>query len=485
MTKIDVIISSQSLSNSPQLVKLLDTEERIKNIFYYKPQTDQSYSEKYKYLDIHSIFNSHDLENAIESTDSEYLLFILSDARIELFENTISRLLYIAAQTGSPFIYSDYHEVKDGKQEKHPVIDYQPGSIRDDFDFGKVILIKNAVLKNYNTLEKFEYAAFYELRLKLSESYELVHIPENLYSIERVDKRKSGEKQFDYVDPKNRNVQIEMERAVTSHLKRINAHINPGIEIKSFTENDFKVKASVIIPVKNRIKTIGNAIDSALKQKTEFDFNILVVDNHSTDGTTELLSKYSKKNPNVVHLIPDSKNLNIGGCWNYAIYHEMCGTFAVQLDSDDLYQDESTLAQIIDKFYEEKCAMVIGSYTMTNFNLETIPPGVIDHNEWTYENGMNNALRINGLGAPRAFYTPVIKEIGFPNTSYGEDYAVALAISRNYKIGRIYNSIYSCRRWEGNTDSDLSVESVNENNFYKDKLRTFEISARQKLNKNE
>lgn len=482
MPKIDIIISTDSLLQSTCLTEPAAGLNNIETIFYYQSGNDQIATEKIKSININSFHTTKGLKEISNTSSAEYILFVLTDTKIDLFNDTLERLLYVANQTSSPFIYSDYIEIKNGKYKKHPVLDYQQGSIRDDFDFGKLILVKReAVIENLPKRD-YKFAGFYDLRLRIAEKNNIVHIPEYLYSTEELDRRKSGEKQFDYVDPKNRAIQIEMEAAATNYLKRIDAHITPGKKLNSFDEENLPVKASVIIPVKNRVKTIGDAIDSALIQKTDFDFNIIVVDNYSSDGTTELLQEYASKNSNIIHLIPGSKNLNIGGCWNYAVKHEMCGMFAAQLDSDDLYSGESTLQQIVDKFYEEKCAMVIGSYTMTDFSLEPIPPGLIDHSEWTDENGMNNALRINGLGAPRAFYTPIVRDIGFPNTSYGEDYAVALAISRNYKIGRIYNSIYNCRRWAGNTDSDLSIEMINQNNFYKDKLRTFEILARQKMN---
>lgn len=480
MSKIDIIISTTALNQSPNFISLYEKNENVNKIYFYPP--NENTNDEYEALNISSMHSITDLVHISQTCDSDYILLVLSKSKIKFVDGAIERLIYIAEQTDSPFLYSNYIEIENSKHKTHPVNDYQLGSIRDDFDFGKVLLIKNEVFKDNLPENDYSYAAFYDLRLRISEKHGLIHIPEYLYTTEELDVRKSGEKQFDYVDPKNREVQIEMEQAATSHLKRINAYISPGKNLDLFEESNFSVKASIIIPVKNRVKTIANAIDSALKQATDFDFNIIVVDNHSTDGTTELLKKYSSNNKNIVHLIPEAKNLNIGGCWNYAVNHEKCGTFAVQLDSDDVYSSANTLSQIIDKFYEEKCAMVIGSYTMTNFDMQTLPPGLIDHSEWTDKNGMNNAIRINGLGAPRAFYTPLIRKIGFPNTSYGEDYAVALAISREYKIGRIYNSLYNCRRWEGNTDSDLSIEKVNENNFYKDKLRSFEVVARQRLN---
>jgi len=481
MQKADVLISSNSHSKSIETVNYLSVHKLINSIYVYG-DTVLSKENSLSSLEIKNLFNTRDLKLAAEYSQSKYLLLIFSNERVVFFDNSIERLVQVAEDTNSVFVYSDYVEIKNGVSIDHPLIDYQMGSIRDDFDFGKIILIRSEILKESISKNNFLNAAFYDARLRISEKHELLHIPEFLYSYEEIDLRKSGEKQFDYVDPKNREVQKEMESVATEHLKRINAFIRPGKEIEAFNKNNFSFAASVIIPVKNRVKTISDAIDSAIIQKTRYDFNIIIVDNHSTDGTTELIEGYSSKHDGIIHLIPKSKTLNIGGCWNLAIQNEKCGMFAIQLDSDDIYYSEDTIEKIVDKFFSEKCAMVIGSYTMTDFNLNELPPGLIDHKEWTAENGMNNALRINGLGAPRAFYTPVVREIGFPNTSYGEDYAVSLAISRKYKISRIYESIYSCRRWEGNTDSDLSIDKINRNNYYKDKIRSLEIAARIKMN---
>ncbi|MGD8782758.1 MAG: glycosyltransferase family 2 protein [Ignavibacteria bacterium] len=430
-----------------------------------------------------SIYSAAFFKKLINQIDSGFLFLIL-DENIEFGQNCIKRFLDIAKDTNSGIVYSDYL-VRDGSSmTKHPVIDYQPGSIRDDFDFGKLLLFNAGNLKKaIEQLDnEFSFAALYDIRLKISRSKLITHIPEFLYTVLKSDKKKSGQKIFDYVDPKNRAVQIEMETAATDHLKKINAYLTSDFDPVKFEEESFPVEASVIIPVKNRVKTIKDAVTSALNQKTVFDFNVIVVDNFSNDGTTELLKELTVKFDNLVHLSPGRNDLLIGGCWNEAVNSEYCGKFAVQLDSDDMYFDENTLSKIINKFYEENCAMVIGAYKMTNFDLQEIPPGIVDHKEWTFENGKNNALRINGLGAPRAFYTPVLRDIQLPNTSYGEDYAVSLKICRDYKIARIYEPVYVCRRWEGNTDSNLSVEQTNKNNFYKDKIRTIEIIARQKKN---
>ncbi len=372
-----------------------------------------------------------------------------------------------------------------GQRVSHPVIEYQAGSIRDDFNFGSVLLFDRKALRRAAVAGKrqnYQYAGLYALRLAISRAQPVTRIGEPLYGKAEQDARKSDQKQFDYVDPKNRAVQIEMEAAATEHLKQIGAWLRPRFKTPDLDEVAFEREASVIIPVRNRVKTVGDAVSSVLKQQTAFPFNLIVVDNHSTDGTTELLRTFVRKDSRVMHVVPERTDLLIGGCWNAGIEHPACGRFAVQLDSDDLYKDETTLQEIVDAFRREGCAMVIGSYQMTNFKLEEIPPGVIDHREWTPENGRNNALRINGLGAPRAFYTPILRRIRFPNVSYGEDYAAVLAVSREYQIGRIYEPIYLCRRWEGNSDAGIDIAKQNAFNTYKDKLRTFEILARQRLN---
>jgi hypothetical protein len=362
--------------------------------------------------------------------------------------------------------------------EAHPRIDYQVGSIRDNFDFGPLIAVSTAAARKVWEDEHCRWAGLYDLRLRLSAAYPIVHVHESLYADAVTDVRPSGEKQFDYVDPRNRDYQIEMEQAATAHLKRIGAWLEPNFRQVPQSGDSFPVEASVIIPVRNRERTILDAVHSVLKQITNFPFNVLVVDNHSTDRTTEILRGFS--DPRLVHVIPERTDLAIGGCWNEAVQSSMCGRFAVQLDSDDLYSSEHSLARIVEELKRGPYAMVIGSYTMVNFQLETIPPGLIDHREWTPENGHNNALRINGLGAPRAFNTSVLRNIGFPNVSYGEDYAVGLRISREYQIGRIYDSLYLCRRWEGNSDSALPIETLNRYDSYKDGLRTDEILARRR-----
>ena len=430
------------------------------------------------------VFKSETIRRIAAESNADYVLVYTKTTTLELGYMALERLLQIAQDTNAGLVYADHYQVKGGELVKAPVIDYQKGSLRDDFDFGSVLFFDAAALKEsvQRMTETYQHAGLYDLRLKLSQRYALVHANEYLYSEVEEDNRKSGEKQFDYVDPRNRDRQIEMEKACTQHLKEIGGYLEPHFEDIDFNQGEFEVEASVIIPVRNREATIGAAIESVLKQQTKFKFNLIVIDNHSTDGTTEAIDAF-KADGRVIHLVPERNDLGIGGCWNYGVNSTHCGKFAVQLDSDDLYKDEHTLQTIVDAFYEQKCAMVIGSYMMTDFDLNELPPGVIDHKEWTPDNGRNNALRINGLGAPRAFYTPVLRSIGLPNTSYGEDYAMGLNISRHYQIGRIYDVLYLCRRWGGNSDAALSIEKVNANNLYKDRIRTWELEARIALNK--
>ena len=390
----------------------------------------------------------------------------------------LDRLIAIAEDTKADMLYADHYEVVDGQRKKHPVIDCQKGALRDDFDFGSVLVFRSTSFrKAVRAMEEdYEWGALYDLRLRMKK---IVHVNEYLYTEIETDTRKSGEKQFDYVDPKNRAVQIEMEQICTAHLKRIGAYLEPKFTNVEFV-GDFPVTASVVIPVYNRVRTVKDAVESALAQQCEFPFNVIVVDNHSTDGTTELLEEIAAKDERLVHIVPAKYDLGIGGCWNLAVHSEKCGEFAVQLDSDDVYSGPDTLTKIVNAFREQNCAMVVGTYQMTNFDMQPIPPGVIDHREWTEENGRNNALRINGLGAPRAFWTPLLRQINLPNTSYGEDYALGLRISREYRIGRIYDVLYCCRRWEGNSDAALDIEKVNANNLYKDRIRTWELEARLK-----
>ncbi len=430
------------------------------------------------------------LSRLLDETATDYLLLVLGTERVEPGPRLIERLISVAEDSRSGFIYSDFRDEVAVALSDHPLIDYQPGSIRDSFDFGSLLLISKraadrAIARRGAIDRRLRWAALYDLRLKISIDSRVLRVPEPLYTRVPVDRRASGEKQFDYVDPRKRDYQIEMEQVATAHLKRISAYLEPEFKPLPQSHGNFPVRASVVIPVRNRERTIKDAVASALSQKAPFNFNVIVVDNHSTDRTTEILSDLSRQDARLIHMKPARTDLGIGGCWNEAVYSWHCGEYAVQLDSDDLYSDERALERILAKFEEGPYAMVIGSYTIVNFELQEIPPGVIDHREWTRENGRNNALRINGLGAPRAFYVPVLREVGLPNVSYGEDYAAALRISRDYEIGRIFDSIYFARRWEGNSDAALPLATANRYDAYKDHLRTVEILARQRMNQSE
>lgn len=430
---------------------------------------------------INEINTSEGIRRICSMADTDFVLLYTKPYPLNLGYKAIERMADYLTPECAGMAYADHYIMKEGVCAPHPVIDYQEGSVRDDFDFGSLIMFRTDILRraaeSLKAQKEYYYSGLYSLRLAVSRIARIVHIREFLYTEVENDLRKSGEKQFDYVDPRNRNVQIEREEAFTFHLRKIGAYLPRRTRLIDNEKGDFSCEASVIIPVRNRVRTIDDAIKSVLEQETDFKFNVIIIDNHSTDGTTECIDRY-KDNEKVVHIVPERTDLGIGGCWNMGIDHPACGRYAVQLDSDDLYSSPKTLQAIVDKFRTEKCAMVIGSYKMTNFSLETLPPGVIDHKEWTDGNGHNNALRINGLGAPRAFYTPLLREIRVPNTSYGEDYALGMAFSRNYKIGRIYDVVYLCRRWEGNSDAALSIEKINQNNAYKDSLRTLEINMR-------
>ena len=429
------------------------------------------------------------LKDIANKATAPYTLLYLKGQFIKLGYLALDRMLALADITKAGMIYADHYNIAaDGTRSEAPVIDYQAGSLRDDFNFGSVLLFRTESLKEATSMMKADYqaAGFYDLRLKLTEKYSLEHINEYLYSEVELDTRKTGEKLFDYVDPKNRASQIEMEQAATEYLKEVGGYLKPGFKDVDITEGEFPVEMTVMIPVRNRIRTIRDAIDSALQQKTTFKYNVFVVENgpecHSTDGTTEAVDEYT--DPRLIHVVTERRDLCVGGSWNLAAHDPRSGRFIVQLDSDDVYLDENTLQKFYDAFQEQKVAMLIGSYVLTDINKNILPPGKIDHAEWTPENGRNNALRINGLGAPRAFFTPVLRSIPMPNVNYGEDYALGLAISRHYLIGRIYDPLYCCRRWDDNSDGDLSIEKENKNNTYKDRIRTWELQARITLNKN-
>lgn len=483
---IDCYISCDQFEESRETFEKLSASALIGKLTILAKDAESLSDTSYEVWPFTGHLSTEQIRKIAINAQHSYTMIILGDAEIALGPDALERFISVSEDTGAGMLFSNYYSVKNGHTSPHPLIDYQDGSLRDDFDFGPLLFFCNKKLKlaAERLKESYDYAGLYQLRLALSRISSIFRIQEFLYTATEMDTRLSGKKQFDYVDPRNREIQIQMEKAVTEHLKQINAFLPPGSSEVNFDAEPFGTEASVIIPVLNREKTISDAIGSVVRQECDFKFNLIIVDNHSTDKTTEIIAEYAEKHQNIIHIIPERKDLGIGGCWNLAVASKYCGRFAVQLDSDDLYADEHTLQKIVDLFHLEKCAMVIGAYRMTNFKLQEIPPGLIDHKEWTEDNGKNNALRINGLGAPRAFYTPLLRKIRLPNVNYGEDYGVGIRISREFKIGRIYDPIYLCRRWEDNSDAAMSVDQLNKANLYKDSLRTIELKARINANAN-
>ena len=477
--KITCFIAGAALADLKQTIEQLKESESIDGI--YVVSTENPNLEDVGWIEAVSFTNSNSIKMMAENSTGQFTAVYSKSLPLKLGQNGLERMARLARDAQAGMLYSDYYELKSGNLQPHPTIDYQEGSLRDDFNFGSLVLYETSALKDaVKTMDNdYQFAGLYDLRLIISQKHKIVRIPEFLYTEVETDTRKSGQKMFDYVDPKNRQLQIEMEQSCTNHLKKVGAFLEPKFKRIAFDQDDFPVEASVIIPVRNRVKTIGDAIESVLSQKTDFNFNLIIVDNFSTDGTSDIVKSFAEKDDRIIHLVPERNDLGIGGCWNAGVAHHQCGKFAIQLDSDDLYIDDQVISRIVNTFYEQNCAMVVGSYRMVNFDLQEIPPGLIDHKEWTPDNGRNNALRINGLGAPRAFYTPVLRDVKVPNTSYGEDYALGLNISRHYQIGRIYEPLYLCRRWEDNSDAELDIQKLNAHNFYKDKIRTMEFWARQ------
>ena len=490
MGRINCFIPFVNAEQAGQTVANLKANELVNNIYLLAGENAEAPIEGCEVIAVKNLTASATIKAIAEKADSDYVMLYTKFDTLKFGPFAVERFVKLADDTQSGMLYADHYNVTDKGADKAPVIDYQFGSLRDDFDFGSVLFFCGCCFKKAAAAMKadYEFAGLYDLRLKLSQFAQITHINEFLYSDVELDTRKSGEKIFDYVDPRNRGRQIEMEAACTEHLKEIGGYLVPEIDGKpnfkhiEFGEDNFEVEATVMIPVRNRIRTIRDAIESVLRQKTDFKFNLMVVDNFSTDGTREAIDEY-KDDPRLIHIIADYYDMGIGGYWNLAAHHEKAGKFIVQLDSDDMYKDENTLTTMVRAFYEQNVAMVVGTYMMTDINLNMIAPGIIDHREWTPENGRNNALRINGLGAPRAFYTPVLRDVKIPNTSYGEDYALGLNISRIYQIGRVYEPVYLCRRWDDNSDGSLDVEKMNRNNLYKDRIRTWELQARIALNK--
>ena len=485
-TTINCFLPFSRLEETVQTVKELRASTLVDKIYLLASPITNVCIPGCELISVEKMQSTQAMRAIADHSDKTYTLLYTKHTALKIGMFALERMVQIMGMTQAGMVYADHYQQIDGVQKTAPVIDYQPGSLRDDFNFGSVLLFNANAFKEVieNTEEEYQYAGLYDLRLKISQKSKLVHINEYLYTEVESDKRKSGEKQFDYVDPKNRQVQIEMEQACTNHLKEIGGYLYPIFRPVDFSSHTFEYEASVIIPVRNRIRTIKDAIRSVLNQKTDFKFNLIVIDNHSTDGTTDAIREFASDD-RLIHILPERNDLGIGGCWNLGVHHDKCGKFAVQLDSDDVYKDENTLKTMVNAFYEQNCAMVVGTYMMTDFHMNMIAPGIIDHKEWTPENGRNNALRINGLGAPRAFYTPVLREIKVPNTSYGEDYALGLNFSRRYQIGRVYEVVYLCRRWDDNSDASLDTIKMNGHNLYKDRIRTWELQARIAMNRHQ
>lgn len=483
MGTINCFIPFAEVEQAKSTVASLKSSQLVNKIYLLSNEDAKGTVEGCEVIKVKNLTATSTMKAIAEHADADFVLLYTKYNTLKFAPFAVERFVKIISDSYSGMVYADHYNVAGDNAVKAPVIDYQMGSLRDDFDFGSVLLFCSKCFKKAASAMKadYEFAGLYDLRLKLSQFAAITHINEFLYSDVELDNRKSGEKIFDYVDPKNRGRQIEMEKAVTEHLKEINGYLKPEFKKIEFNKGNFEYEATVMIPVRNRIRTIRDAIKSVLTQKTDFKFNLMVVDNFSTDGTREAIDEF-KDDPRLIHIIADYYDMGIGGYWNLAAHHEKAGKFIVQLDSDDMYADENTLTTMVKAFYEQNCAMVVGTYKMTDIKLNMIAPGIIDHKEWTPENGRNNALRINGLGAPRAFYTPVLREIKVPNTSYGEDYALGLNFSRYYQIGRVYTPVYLCRRWDDNSDASLDVNKNNANNLYKDRIRTWELQARIALN---
>lgn len=483
MKRIDCFIPFRSPSQVEGTISSLRGEAEINSVTLLCTPDSGSPSGKelgdLRTVSSSSLRSTDMLRKVASVATAPYTLIYTKYTTLSFGQFALERFLGIAEDTHAAMVYSDHFDQKGEVRTAAPVIDYQFGSLRDDFDFGSVLIYRTDALKEAVAGMDVDYeaAGLYDLRLKVSRKGKLEHISEYLYYDTELDTRKSGEKLFDYVDPKNRGIQIEMEKACTRHLKDIGGYLEPKFKHIEFTEEPFEYEASVVIPCKNRVRTIGDAIRSALDQKTSFKYNVIVVDDNSDDGTVDIIRSFLG-DERLVYIAQDRTWHGIGGNWNSALHHPKCGKFALQLDSDDMYSDDTVVQRFVDAFYAQNCAMVVGTYRLTDIDLNILPPGIIDHREWTPENGRNNALRINGLGAPRGFYTPLLRTLNFPPTKYGEDYAVGLRISREYQIGRIYEVMYNCRRWDNNSDGSLSVEKVNANNFYKDKVRTWELKAR-------
>ena len=478
-TTINCFVPFASLDQVTPTVEALKASPLVTKIYLLATDQEAKSVLGCDLIHVDSLNSSATMKKIAEAADCDLILLYTKFDTLVPGYLALERLARLAADSKAGMLYADSYTVVDGVKSNAPVIDYQFGSLRDDFNFGSMLIFNTVDFKKAASGITADYkaAGLYDLRLRLSRIAPIVHVNEYLYTDIATPRQETGEAIFSYVDPKNRGVQIEMEAACTDHLKAIGGYLAPKFDTIEFDKGDFEYEASVIIPVRNRVRTIRDAIRSVLGQKTDFPFNLIIIDNHSTDGTSEAIEEFAG-DPRVIHIIPERDDLGIGGCWNVGVNHPKCGKFAVQLDSDDVYADENTLAKMVGAFYEQNCGMVVGTYMLTDIDMNMIPPGVIDHKEWTPENGRNNALRINGLGAPRAFYTPMLREVHVPNTSYGEDYALGLAFSRHNQIGRVYDVVYLCRRWDDNSDHALDIVKTNNNNLYKDRIRTWELQAR-------
>ena len=489
MASITVVIPFEQQNQFSNTLRQFSQSSLVEKIYVVHAGGFERTDPKVECVKSTTFANGATVSQILSNTVTDHLLVVSQRGEIELGHGALERLVDVAAESGAGIAYSDCYAVKNGLKTEHSLIDYQLGSVRDNFDFGALMLlsckpVKYAITK-YGLSPDVQWSGWYDLRLKISIDANIFHLQEFLYSKSEFDEGKAESTMFDYLDPRNTGVQKELENVFTQHLKNVGAYLPPHFDDVPEPVGTFPVQASVVIPVRNRVHTIADAIKSALRQKTDFDFNVIVVDNHSTDGTSEVIEQLSRHEKRIVRVVPEKTGLSIGGCWNEAIASRRCGRYSVQLDSDDLYAGTDTLQTLTNMFRNDSYAAVIGSYKLVDLALKEIPPGVIDHREWTPENGRNNALRVNGFGAPRAFCTHLVRELRFPNVSYGEDYAVCLALSRKYRIGRIFDPMYLCRRWEGNTDARLTLEQANKNNFYKDRIRTVEILARQKINRKE
>lgn len=488
MKNINFFIPFQDEAQVKQTVANLKAQELVNNIYLLHAGETPAPASVLgcEVIEVPGLNSTAAIKAIAARADAKYAAISTKYTTLSFVLFALERMECLIEDAGADMVYADHFNQTGDVRTDAPVIDYQFGSLRDDFDFGSLLFYRSqAVVKAAAKMKTdYKFAGIYDLRLKVSEEGALEHINEYLYYDVETDNRKSGEKIFDYVDPKNRAVQIEMEQACTEHLKVIGGYLAPKFKDIDLSPEGFEYEASVVIPCKNRVRTIGDAIASALNQKVDpkFKYNVIVVDDNSEDGTVDVIKKFVG-DPKLIYIAQDKSYHAIGGNWNMALHHPKCGKFAIQLDSDDTYFDENTVQKFIDAFREQNCAMVVGTYRMTNFEGETIPPGVIDHKEWTPDNGRNNALRINGLGAPRGFYTPMLRTINFPTTKYGEDYAVGLRVSREYQIGRIYDVVYNCRRWDDNSDANCDVVKMNANNLYKDRIRTWELKARIAMNK--